>query len=125
MTTETKQGTTEGRKKGAPSLADKAAGKVDDLLEKASGPTMRAGLSTQRISAMVGNGIDPRVLKTQLDVSSERLGNNHTYSLGFITELSNFFDDCKRGTPVSKRVTKGLIQDQKAVDEQDKDSMDA
>lgn len=122
MTTETKQGTTEGRNKRSPSFVEKTAGQLDDLLEKASGPTLRAGLSTQRIKALVDAGTDPRVLKTVLDVGSEKLGNNHTYSLGFATELANFYNDCERGTPVPKRQAKALIKDQQ---QQDKDSMDA
>lgn len=126
MTTTTERATTEtGRKKRGTSIVEKAAGKVDDLLDKASGPTLRTGLSAQRVKAMVDSDIDPRVVKMQLDVSSERLGNNHSYSLGFITELCNFVEDCESGTLVSKRTAKGLIQDQQTVNQQDKGKMDA
>ena len=54
------------------SVIDEASSKIDDLLEKVSGPTGRFGHTGERAFAMGKEGIYPAVIAAQLTTAARR-----------------------------------------------------
>lgn len=95
------------------SMIDEASNKIDDLLEKVSGPTGRFGHTGQRAHAMGKEKVSDVVIAAQLTETSK---NNHTYTADFAGQLRNLYEDCLSGTPIPKKVAKALIEDQRTVE---------
>ena len=104
------------------SVIDEASSKIDDLLEKVSGPTGRFGHTGERAYAMGQEGIKPAVIAAQLTATSK---NGHRYSEDFVEQLDNLYEDCFSGTPIPKKVAKALIKDQRSVKGRDGDLLPA
>lgn len=104
------------------SVIDEASSKIDDLLEKVSGPTGRFGHTGERAFAMGKEGIKDVVIAAQLTATSK---NGHRYTDDFAAQLKNLYEDCLSGTPIPKKVAKALIKDQRNVEGQDGDLLPA
>lgn len=104
------------------SVIDEASSKIDDLLEKVSGPTGRFGHTGERAYAMGKKGIKDVVIAAQLTATSR---NGHRYTDDFAAQLQNLYEDCLSGTPIPKKVAKALIKDQRSVEGKDGDLLPA
>ncbi|MDP2779786.1 hypothetical protein [Devosia sp.] len=104
------------------SVIDEASSKIDDLLEKVSGPTGRFGHTGQRAYAMRKAGVSEAVTAAQLTATSKH---GHKYTADFAEQLCNLFEDCLSGTPIPKPVAKALIKDQRSVERQNGDLLPA
>jgi hypothetical protein len=98
-----------------PDLIEGAGDKLDNLLEKVSGPSGRFGHTGERAYAMGKEDVADSVIAAQLTATSKALGNGHVYDERFAAQLQNLYEDCVSGTPIPKKVAKSLIKDQRKV----------
>ena len=91
-------------------------GTVDKLTEFTSSKISRTGNTVSRISYLIDNKVDPRVIALQLSINSER--NNPDSPIQFTADemvaIKKIFDANTTRTALSKKQTRALAEAQLA-----------
>jgi hypothetical protein len=89
---------------------------VVDAIDKASGPTSRAGVTVERIAKMAKAGVSSRTIATQL------ADNSHTgqiYTAGHIDSFKMLFTDVQTKVGVTAAQAQAMINDQQSTKDAD------
>ncbi|MBD2779896.1 hypothetical protein [Xenorhabdus szentirmaii] len=82
----------------------------NDVLEKISSPSSRAGSTVERVGKMVESGVDPDVIALQMTKNSP---NETTYTAADVKTCNNIYKDAKTKVVITSEQARSLINDQK------------
>ncbi len=87
---------------------------VEDSLDKVSSPTSRAGSTIERVGKVCEKGVHPEVIALQMTKNSS---NSYEYTEDDISAYKKIYQDTKTKVVITKAQASGLIENQKAEDQ--------
>jgi len=90
-------------------VVEKVVDKFDDVIDKVSTPSSRAGSTVERVGKMLENGVSLKVIALQMTETSA----NEKYTLSDVKTLGKLYQDVKTKVPITSKQTKALIADTK------------
>jgi len=90
-------------------IVEKAVDTINDVIDKVSTPSSRAGSTVERVGKMLEEGVDKDVIALQMSKTSA----NKKYTTSDVETLGKLYEDVKTKVPITSKQTKALINDTK------------
>ena len=86
---------------------EKVVDTINDVIDKVSTPSSRAGSTVERVGKMLEEGVDKEVVALQMSKTSA----NKQYTASDVETLGKLYQDVKTKVPITSAQTKALIDD--------------